>query len=130
MKLMANAAKSFSCAFKETERAMAVQGNENPQAHSPFNYGFHQQHPCKMPFPGSLVMLGQKITVPQHLDVILPAEGDSMRLQPQVWMSEHLRRKLWCPDSFKKVGFGVDTLCDAVSSALDMPHGDDLKAER
>jgi hypothetical protein len=117
LKLMANSAQSFACAFFATEIEILSRGTETKKD-------------CTMPFPGSLIMLDQKISVPQKLSVITPPEGDEARLQPQQWMAEHLRRKVWCPNSFQEHGFDADPICDAISSALDMPQHDEIAAER
>merc|ERR1712224_328149 len=85
---------------------------------------------CVMPFPGSFMMLDQKINVPEKLNMILPSTDDAHYLQPQEWMGQHLRRMVWCPDSFEKHGFDGDSVCDAIHAALDMPRSDDVAEER
>jgi len=128
LQLLADTAKSFSCAVKDTERDVLLKGIEGPKSYSLERA--LAKHPCAMPFPGSLIMLGQQVNVPENQEIILPKEGSAEALKPHEWMHEHLRRTLWCPDSFREVGFGVDAACDAVSAALDMPRPDELHAER
>merc|ERR1719231_1403640 len=83
-----------------------------------------------MPFPGSFMMLEQKVDVPEKLNVILPAKDDDNYLQPQEWMGQHLRRMVWCPKSFETHGFDSDSVCDAISAALDMPKSGEIEEER
>jgi len=117
LKLVANSAEGYACAFKATEIAILSEGAETKKD-------------CVMPFPGSFIMLDQKITVPAKLNLAMPPVEDATHLKPQEWMSKHMRRMLWCPDSFKKNGFDSDATCDAVSAALDMPTGDEIHDER
>lgn len=117
LKLLANSVHSYACAFKATEISILSQGKEEKKF-------------CTMPFPGSFIMLEQQIAVPQKVNLMLPSTDDPEYLQPQQWMSEHLRRMVWCKDSFAKHGFDVDPTCDAVSAALDMPRHDEVVDER
>lgn len=117
LKLLANSVQGYACAFKATEISVLSQGKE-------------QKKDCTMPFPGAFVMLEQKISVPEKVDLFLPPTDEAEYLQPQQWMSGHLRRMLWCKDSFEEHGFDADSTCDAISAALDMPRHDEVVDER
>jgi hypothetical protein len=117
LKLLANSVQGYACAFKATEISILSKGKE-------------QKKDCAMPFPGSFIMLEQKIDVPGRVNLVLPSADDAEYLQPHQWMSEHLRRMVWCKDSFAEHGFETDSICDAVSAALDMPRHDEVADER
>lgn len=117
LKLLANSVHGYACAVKATEISILSKAKEAKKN-------------CAMPFPGSFIMLDQTITVPQKVNLAMPTADNANYLQPQNWMSEHMRRMVWCRDSFAKHGFDVDSTCDAVSAALDMPHHDELADER
>lgn len=113
LKLMANSLQSYACAYALTEKTVV-----NPSEAD-------TKKDCYMPFPGSLAMLDQTIKVPEKISVSLPDEYDKSHLQPEVWMSEHLRRKVWCLSSF-----GNRAMCDGISSALEMPRSNEISLER
>jgi hypothetical protein len=117
LKLLANSAQGYACAYKATELDILSKGTV-------------AKKDCAMPFPGSFLMLEQKVNVPEKLNLILPPKDDDNYLQPQEWMGQHLRRMVWCPKSFETHGFDSDSVCDAISAALDMPKSDEIAEER
>lgn len=117
LRLLANSAQSYACAYKATEIAVLSKGKD-------------KKKDCAMPFPGSFIMLDQKIQVPAKVNLVMPPADDANYLQPQEWMKQHMRHKVWCPDSFSKHGFEQDVMCDAVTAAMDMPRHDEISEER
>jgi len=117
LKLMANSAQSYACAYKATEIAVISKGRK-------------AKKDCAMPFPGSFIMLNQQITVPKKVGLFMPSVGDENYLRPQEWMKNHMRNKVWCADSFSKHGWADDIMCDAITATMDMPGLDELIEER
>jgi len=114
LKLMANSIQSYTCAFMVTEKTVL----------NPFDNNIKQD--CAMPFPGSFIMLDQKVLVPEKITITLPDEYDKDHLHPENWMTAHLRRKVWCPSSSSQ----KSVICDGVTMALQMPTQSEIPHER
>jgi hypothetical protein len=111
LKMMANSIQSYACSYTVTEKTIV-----NPA-------GDDITKECLMPFPGSFVMLDQKVAVPDQITITLPDEYDKDYLHPENWMVQHLRRKLWCPSA-------NSAICDGITSALSMPTQNEAPHER